>query len=293
MIAASGLTETKKHIFISHSSHDNRIGQKLCDWLEGRGVPCWFSSRPADLDPGSEFDDSIVAALNESAAVVLLFSAASNGSRWVKREMAMANTRSLPVLPIRLDQSSPTGGMEAYLTTVQWTDLDHSNWEGSLERVVAQLMLHKSGAPAQRAAKATPAPNVLPGYRLKALHQMLIALTVGASLIAAAYLAFREKALPVAPSPTPSPPPIATQAPTPTPKPPPQPVTTELRICYGEIKGNCGFPHDVWLGCGTDVEAWARTWCPRGATVAGLGARAGNKCGYAQYSIKCTKDAPN
>jgi hypothetical protein len=133
------LPEEKKHVFISHSSRDNAVGQRLCDWLESKGVPCWYSSRPSDLDPGSEWDDSIVAALDESVAVVLLFSKEANGSRWVKRELAMANTRSLPILPARLDTIPPAGGMEAYLATVQWTDLDLDKWDESLEYLVDEL----------------------------------------------------------------------------------------------------------------------------------------------------------
>lgn len=153
----------KKHIFVSHSSHDDAIGRRVCEKLEQEGVPCWYSSRPADLDPGVEWDDNIVKALDESAAALLLFSAASNASRWVKREMAMASKRRLPIIPLRLEPIQPSGGMEAHLITVQWTDLTPDDYDGSLVFVVQRLKQALQEAPGANPSESTPAG----GWRLR------------------------------------------------------------------------------------------------------------------------------
>jgi len=153
----------KKHIFVSHSSDDDAIGRRVCETLEQEGVPCWYSSRPADLDPGVEWDDNIVTALDESAAVLLLFSAASNASRWVKREMAMASKRRLPIIPLRLEPIQPSGGMEAHLITVQWTDLTPDDYDGSLVFVVQRLKQALLEAPGANSSEITPAG----GWRLR------------------------------------------------------------------------------------------------------------------------------
>lgn len=128
-----------KHVFISHASHDNEAGRRVTEILEGAGIKCWFSSRPADLEPGKEWDDNIVAALDQSDAVLLLFSAASNASKWVKRELAMASSRSLVIYPIRIEDVRPTGGMEAYLISVQWTDVFDDDFEAWLAPIITKL----------------------------------------------------------------------------------------------------------------------------------------------------------
>jgi len=133
------MQKERKHVFVSHSNEDDVVGRRLCAALEKEGIRCWNSSRPSDLEPGSEWDDNIVAALDDSAAVVLLFSAAANGSRWVKRELGMAWKRQLRIYPIRIENIQPTGGMEAHLTSVQWTDAFSRDIEDSLSFIVAQL----------------------------------------------------------------------------------------------------------------------------------------------------------
>jgi TIR domain len=270
---------TKKHIFISHSSRDEAVGRRLCASLESNGIPCWYSSRPADLDPGAEWDDNIVGALDESAAVVLLFSAAANGSKWVKRELALANARSLPILPGRLELVPPTGGMEAYLVTVQWTDLSLKKWDRSLEPIVRELkriMAHETGLkerPLEIADREKPPPGKpKPVGRLRTLFSRPL-LVLGALATVAALTAFVFNY--------------------------PQPwtnyfvkeVTTEIKVCVGEYERNCGFPHDVYLYCYADVGAWAKGQC-RNATVQARGSHDGNKCGYGNFSILCTRAAP-
>ncbi len=149
-----------KHVFISHSHADNAIGQRLCDILELRGIKCWYSSRHSDLEPGGEWDDNIVGALDRSIAVVLLFSAASNKSIWVKRELLMAGRRDLPIYPLRLENVSPTGGMEAHLASVQWTDAFPGPLERYLNAIIARLLPHFA---APDTGVPEPLPSMYPG----------------------------------------------------------------------------------------------------------------------------------
>jgi hypothetical protein len=132
----------EKHVFVSHSSKDDVIGRRLCAALERSHIRCWYSSRPSDLEPGSEWDDNIVAALDRSVALVLLFSSAANESRWVKRELSMAGRRELPVFPIRIENVLPSGGMEPYLISVQWTDAFGREVEDCVSFIIAKLRPH-------------------------------------------------------------------------------------------------------------------------------------------------------
>ena len=128
-----------RHVFISHSAQDDAVGRRVCSALEQAGIPCWYSSRPSDLEPGVEWDDNIVAALDKSVAVVLLFSAAANASRWVKRELAMAEARGVPIYPIRIENVQPTAGMEAHLISVQWINAFEGAAENYLGPVISRL----------------------------------------------------------------------------------------------------------------------------------------------------------
>jgi hypothetical protein len=263
-----GEGQKRRHVFVSHSSHDEAVGKRLCKSLEAKGVPCWYSSRPADLDPGTEWDDRIVEALDQSAAVVLLFSKASNGSKWVKREMALANARDLPVLPLRLEAAAPTGGMEAYLSTVQWSNLNLRRWDTSLEPVVRELKRIIAGQPRRKKADLHETRRGI----LAQLFRIVVGVGLATAVAAGAWYGWinRKSLFPD--------------------KPPPE-VTTEIKVCTGEYERECGFPHDVYLYCYTDVQAWANARCKR-ATVQPLGSRGGNKCGYANISVLCTRDAP-
>jgi TIR domain-containing protein len=113
----------EKHVFISHSAQDDALGRRIVATLEAQGIKCWYSSRPVDLEPGVDWDENIVSALDASSALVLIFSSASNTSKWVRRELAMATARAVPIYPLRAANVRPTGGMEPYLISVQWLDI--------------------------------------------------------------------------------------------------------------------------------------------------------------------------
>lgn len=140
-VAGGGMAE-RKQVFISRSAQDDAIGRRVVAALEGQGVKCWYSSRPLDLEPGVDWDENIVTALDASIAVVLIFSGASNASKWVRRELAMASARGIPIYPLRAENIRPTGGMEPYLISVQWLDIYGS---GQLDEKLAPLIRRLAG----------------------------------------------------------------------------------------------------------------------------------------------------
>jgi hypothetical protein len=71
----------------------------------------------------------------------------------------------------------------------------------------------------------------------------------------------------------------------------PPTVTVQFRLCLGEYERNCGFDHDVYLYCYTDVDEWARGRCLR-HTATSVGSHDGNKCGYTNVSVVCTQKKP-
>jgi hypothetical protein len=92
-------------VFISYVGGDRSAADAICAFLEARQIRCWQA--PRDLPDDGDFAKATVDALTRSRAVVVLLSAASNSSRYVKREFGLASSRNIPIFPVRLDDSRP------------------------------------------------------------------------------------------------------------------------------------------------------------------------------------------
>jgi hypothetical protein len=99
-------------LFISYSSIDWEDAEAICAALE-RSIPCWMA--PRDISVGDDWGSAILSGLESSDGVVLVFSAQANRSLQVRREVAHAARRNLPIYPIRLDDtpSDPAFGLFA------------------------------------------------------------------------------------------------------------------------------------------------------------------------------------
>ena len=75
-------------VFISHSSADKRAADAACAVLEARGIKCWIA--PRDLQPGSDWGESIIAAIEQSRIMLLLLSTQANSSPQIRREVERA-----------------------------------------------------------------------------------------------------------------------------------------------------------------------------------------------------------
>ncbi|HZZ11745.1 MAG TPA: toll/interleukin-1 receptor domain-containing protein [Paraburkholderia sp.] len=122
--------------FISFSSKDSILADKLRQGLELRGLSCWISSR--DVAPGADFGDSIVKALETSTVMVLVFSTNANNSDEVKKELVLAGEYKMPVLPVRIENVLPFGAFRYQLTIRQYLDL-FEDWDTNLAKLADQV----------------------------------------------------------------------------------------------------------------------------------------------------------
>lgn len=143
-------------IFISHSSRDRDWAYRLINDLEKRGVPCWISSR--DIEPGADYQKSIVDALEAAPAMVLLFSDHANNSKEIPREMAIASGKSKPMIPVRIEDVVPRNALEYSLTNAQFLDL-FANYEGTMTRLT-EALLRQIAASKLNVSSAKPAAVV-------------------------------------------------------------------------------------------------------------------------------------
>lgn len=105
-------------IFISHSSKDASVAEKICAFLEEKGKKCFIA--PRDIRPGKEYAEEILNGLEQSEAVILLMSQNANQSPHVLREVEHAVSRKIPVLTYKLEDVILTKSMEYFLMTNQW-----------------------------------------------------------------------------------------------------------------------------------------------------------------------------
>ena len=88
-------------VFISHSSRDKTVADAVCATLESAGIRCWIA--PRDVQPGRSFAGEITRAIQQSQVMVLIFSAHSNDSDQVLREVQLAVNAHLHIIQFRIE----------------------------------------------------------------------------------------------------------------------------------------------------------------------------------------------
>ena len=105
-------------VFISHSHKDKVIADGVCANLEAAGIRCWIA--PRDITPGVDWPTAILRAINVSRIMVLVFSAHSNTSDDVSRELILAANKKLVIVPFRIENVEPEPGKQYYLAQTHW-----------------------------------------------------------------------------------------------------------------------------------------------------------------------------
>lgn len=109
-----------KEVFVSYSSDDKVIADKLCVALEDLGLDCWIA--PRDIRPGAEFDVAILDGIDQCQAMVVILTPKANISVFVRNEVNRAFSRGKAILTFRLEDIKPAKALEFYLLRHQWTD---------------------------------------------------------------------------------------------------------------------------------------------------------------------------
>ena len=107
-------------LFLSYSRADEQRARRLASALEKAGYEVWWDAR---IEGGAAYARSISTALDSADAVIVLWSAKSIESDWVRDEAAQGRDRHR-LIPLTLDGSAPPIGFRQY----QVIDLTH--WHG-------------------------------------------------------------------------------------------------------------------------------------------------------------------
>ena len=61
-----------REVFISYANEDVKIAEDACKYLEQKNITCWIA--PRDITPGREYGEAIIDAIENSKALLLIFS---------------------------------------------------------------------------------------------------------------------------------------------------------------------------------------------------------------------------
>ncbi len=167
-------------VFITHSSRDYKQSRTIVDVLEKNGIPCWISER--DIGAGDNYGDAIVDAIENAKAMVLVFSANANNSDEIKKEIALASQRKLTVVPIRIEDATPSKAFRYELITRNWIDA-FPDWNQAMETLTRRVSVIVNGAEA-RLPEPVPKPKPTPTPRIS--PAMIAALVAGVAIVGGA-----------------------------------------------------------------------------------------------------------
>lgn len=149
-------------VFICHASEDKPIADGVCAVLEQERIPCWIA--PRDILPADDYGKAIVEAITSSRLVVFVFSANANASPHIRRELELAVSHGIPILPFRVEDTLPSESLQYYLGGIHWLDALTPPMEAHLHHLARNVrVLLDRVEPALRgnrgaAAPASPAP---------------------------------------------------------------------------------------------------------------------------------------
>ena len=124
-----------KSVFISHSSKDKAIADKIVESLENVGVSAWIA--PRDVPAGSEYGASILKAIRECTVFLLIFSDAANNSSDVLNEVHHATIGKKKIIPFRIDNSELGDELSYRLGRLHWVNA--ADCEDSITNLVAYI----------------------------------------------------------------------------------------------------------------------------------------------------------
>ena len=147
-------------VFICYSARDKTVANAICAVLEAEGIRCWMA--PRDIVPGADWGESIIDAINEARAMVLVFSSnANDAQQQIKREIERAVNKGMPVVPFRIENVLPTKALEYFLSTPHWLDAFTPPLDDHV-RQLADSIKRLMGKQAAERPKLTTPPPVMP-----------------------------------------------------------------------------------------------------------------------------------
>jgi hypothetical protein len=123
-----------RDVFICYAPLDVAIAENICGFLENEKISSWLALR--DLAAGDDVAAMTETAIDACPVLVLILSHEANGSPEVQNQVERALQAEKILIPLRIENVTPTGRMEASLRH----RFRHDAFVGPLERHLPELV---------------------------------------------------------------------------------------------------------------------------------------------------------
>jgi len=141
-----------REVFVSYSQPDYACAMELVARVECEGIDCWVA--PRDIAPSADWAAEIIDAISNSRVMILVFSASSNDSPQVRREVERAVHKNVCVLPFRIENVVPSKSLEYFLSSQHWMDAFPPPREAHYARLCTHLKSQLARTESGRGAAA-------------------------------------------------------------------------------------------------------------------------------------------
>ena len=115
-----------KFLFISYASDNYDFAIKLNSDLLSNNIKTWIDNR--GIRSGDDWPNRIAEAVLGCTALLVILSPESVKSKWVLRELAFADLKEKPILPLYLSQCVMPAELELRIGNIQWTSFIKGNY---------------------------------------------------------------------------------------------------------------------------------------------------------------------
>lgn len=146
-------------VFISHSSRDKAVANRLAEGLQAQGYEVWLDTR--EVLVGDNIVAEVYAGIADSKFMVVLLSNASCESQWVTEEFTSARmteieNRQVVILPAKIEECK----IPAPLNTKKYADFT-KDWNFGFQEIVTAIKQHPKrqlNSPPTLASASIPNP---------------------------------------------------------------------------------------------------------------------------------------
>ncbi len=104
-------------IFVSYSRHEASTVKMLVGLIRGANAPVFFDND--SIPPGSKWEEAIHSAIEKCRQMMVFWCIHSSKSKWVSKEISIAEKMDKPIIPVLLDKTS----LKKHLRKYQYIDL--------------------------------------------------------------------------------------------------------------------------------------------------------------------------
>jgi hypothetical protein len=159
------------HVFISYSSRDKSIVDRICETLEAADIPCWMA--PRDILPGADWSSSIIGGITGCKVMLLVFTTNSNDSPQVLREVERAVGKRVPIIPFRVENIPLGESLEYFLSSSHWLEAYTEPLEVHLNYLIGVLHQRFGRGASPQTLGTSPQALTLPSDKTAALPRPL------------------------------------------------------------------------------------------------------------------------